>query len=49
MYQLTKNIASDNAPHIYSALRDLRVIFEIYTLSSGPKLVDTDLAGTLDS
>ena len=49
MYQLTKNISADIAPHIYSSLRDLSVIFEIYILSSSPKFLDIDLAGTLDS
>ena len=49
MYQLTKNIAAKILPRISSALRDLGVIFEKSSLSSGTKLADEDPAGTLDS
>ena len=49
LYQIKKYIAAKIAPHIYSALRDLGVIFENIYLSSIPKLVYADPAGTLDS
>ena len=43
--QLTKNLADEIAPHISSALGDLRLIFEESILSSSPKMADTDPAG----
>ena len=44
-----KNLASEIAPHISSALRYLGVLFDISILSSIHKLVNADFAGTLDS
>ena len=40
LYQLTKNISAEIAPHISSALRDLCVIIEKYLLSSSIKLAN---------
>ena len=48
LYHLTKNLAAKIAPHIYSALRDLGVIFDKYILSIIPILVGADRAGTAD-
>ena len=47
MYQVTKTLAADIAPHISYALRYLIVVFEKYLLYSSPKLVDTDPEGNL--
>ena len=44
-----KNNTAEIAPHISSALRDLGVMFEIYILCTGPKLVGADSAFDLDS
>ena len=44
-----KNVASEIAPHISSAFRDLGVIIEKYILSSSTKLVDAHPVGTLES
>ena len=49
MNQLPKNIASIIAPHIYSTLRDLGVIFDKYILSSSLILACEYCAGTSDS
>ena len=46
LYQLTKNLAAEIAPHISSAFRDLGVIFEKSILSSCTKLVDADPEGS---
>ena len=49
LYQVTNHFASEIAPHISSALRDLVVILEKYLLSIGTKLVDADPEGNLES
>ena len=49
MYQLTNNLASEIAPHVYSDLRDLGVIFDKCILSGSPKLSGAERAGTADS
>ena len=48
LYQLTKNIAANIAPHIPSAFRDLGVIFDKSILYIIPKLVGADRAVTED-
>ena len=49
LYQLTKNIPAKIASHIYSALRDLGVIFNKSILYRSPILAGADRAGTEDS
>ena len=49
MYQLTKIISVEIAPHISSALRDIGVIFDKYILSRSPVVVGVDRAGTTES
>ena len=49
MYQLTKTLPADIAPHIYSSLRDLGVIFDKSILSIIPKLDCADPEGTADA
>ena len=49
LYQLTKVLAAEISPHIYSSLRDLCVIIETIILSISTKLADVDPTGTLDS
>ena len=46
LYQLTKNPDANIAPHIYSALRDLGVIFDKSILSRSHILACADHAGT---
>ena len=47
MYHLIKIIAAYIAPHIYSALKNLGVVFEESILSRSPKLVYADPEGAL--
>ena len=49
LHQSTKKIAAKIASHIFSALRDLGVIFDKYIWSRSPILVGADRAGTLES
>ena len=49
LYQLTKNIAAKIAPHIFSALRDLGVIFDKFIIPRSPTLACADCTGTEDS
>ena len=49
LYQLTKKLAADIAPHISSALRDLGLFFDRSILYRSPILVDSDCGGTADS
>ena len=49
LYQTTRNIAGDIASNIYSALKDLGVIFEIYIQSSSTELAGAYPASSLDS
>ena len=49
LYQLTKNISDKIVSRIYSALRDLSVIFDKYILSRSTVLEGADRAGTEDS
>ena len=44
-----QNLPDNITSHIYSALRDLYVIFDKSILSSSPKLVDIYSTGTVDS
>ena len=45
LYQLTKHLADNIAPHIASALRDLGVIFDKYILSRTPILAGANRSG----
>ena len=49
LYQLTKNLAANIAPHISSALRDLGVIYDKSILYRSTILAGADCAGTSDS
>ena len=46
LYQLTQNIATKIAPHIFSAMMDLGMIFHKYIWSRSPILVGVDHAVT---
>ena len=46
LYQLTKMLAAEIAPHVYSVLRELCVISYRYILSRSPILSGVDRAGT---
>ena len=49
LYQPTKKIDANIAPHISSALKDLGVIFDKSILSRSPILAGADRAGNSDS